>query len=79
MTDRPTSEATIRKRSVAVAGHRTSVTLEVAFWIALKALAARRDLSLDALVTEIDAEREGGNLSSSIRVYVLREAGAPTS
>lgn len=60
----------LRKRSVRVAGHRTSVTLEGAFWAALKEIAARRGLSLDRLITEVDAERRG-NLSSALRVYAL--------
>ncbi len=64
--------ARIAKRSIRVAGHDTSVSLEDAFWDALAALAARRRMSLNALVTEIDAGRTG-NLSSAIRVYVLQQ------
>ncbi|HYD98812.1 MAG TPA: ribbon-helix-helix domain-containing protein [Alphaproteobacteria bacterium] len=60
----------IQKRSVLLAGHRTSVSLEPAFWEALKAIAAGRGQSLNALIAEIDARR-GGNLSSAIRVFVL--------
>lgn len=63
----------IRKRSVVIAGHATSVSLEVAFWTALKDIATRRAVSLNALVAEIDGTREG-NLSSALRVYVLRDA-----
>ena len=60
----------IRKRSVLIAGHATSVSVEDAFWRALQEIAGRRGLSLNNLVTEID--REGsGNLSSAIRVFVL--------
>ncbi len=62
--------ARIRKRSVIIAGHATSVSLEEAFWSALKDIAGRRGLSVNALVTEIDDAREG-NLSSAIRVFVL--------
>ncbi len=58
------------KRSVVIAGHRTSVSLEPAFWDALKAVAARRGVSLNRLIAEIDAARTG-NLSSAIRVFVL--------
>ena len=62
----------IRKRSVVIAGHATSISLEVEFWDALKAIAARRGASLNALVAEIDGERQG-NLSSALRVFVLRD------
>jgi predicted DNA-binding ribbon-helix-helix protein len=58
------------KHSVRIAGHATSVSLEAAFWDGLCELAARRHLSVNALLSEIDAER-GGNLSSAIRVFVL--------
>ncbi len=58
------------KRSVRIAGHATSVSLEPAFWEALGELAARRRVSLNALLAAIDAER-GGNLSSAIRLFVL--------
>jgi len=58
------------KRSVRIAGHATSVSLEPAFWEALGELAARRRISLNALLSAIDAER-GGNLSSAIRLFVL--------
>ena len=53
-----------------IAGHRTSISLEAPFWEALRAIAARRGLSLNALVAEIDAARSG-NLSSALRVFVL--------
>jgi len=58
------------KRSVTIAGHATSVSLEPEFWKALKRLAAADGLSLNALIARIDAERDGP-LSSAIRVYVL--------
>jgi predicted DNA-binding ribbon-helix-helix protein len=60
----------IVKRSVRIAGHATSVSLEPAFWQALSEIASRRDLSLNALLSQIDAERTG-NLSSAIRLFVL--------
>jgi predicted DNA-binding ribbon-helix-helix protein len=60
----------ISKRSVLLAGHRTSISLEEPFWAALRAIAARRGVSLNALVAEID-ERRSGNLSSALRVFVL--------
>lgn len=60
----------MKKRSVVITGHRTSVSLENAFWDALKAIAGRRNFTVNQLVTEIDKQRDG-NLSSAIRVYVL--------
>lgn len=61
----------ITKRSVMIAGHRTSVSLENPFWDALREIAEARGLSVQALIGEIDAGREGQNLSSAIRVFVL--------
>lgn len=61
------------KRSLTIAGHRTSVSLEAAFWEALKDIARRRDSSVNALVAEID-ERRTGNLSSAVRVFVLEHS-----
>ena len=58
------------KHSVRIARHATSVSLEAAFWEALCEIAARRLLSVNALLSQIDAER-GGNLSSAIRLFVL--------
>jgi predicted DNA-binding ribbon-helix-helix protein len=62
----------IIKRSVVVAGHRTSVSLEDAFWEALVGIAARQGASINALIGAIDRGR-AGNLSSAIRVYVLNQ------
>ena len=62
--------ASLIKHSVRIAGHATSVSLEPAFWEALCEIAARRRLSLNTLLSQIDAER-GGNLSSAIRLFVL--------
>lgn len=62
--------AEIKKRSVVIAGHRTSISLENAFWDALRELAGARSISVNQLVTEIDRGRRG-NLSSAIRTYVL--------
>jgi predicted DNA-binding ribbon-helix-helix protein len=61
----------VTKRSIVIGGHKTSVSLEEAFWKGLKEIAANRDLSLSELVSSIDAERSQGNLSSSIRLFVL--------
>lgn len=63
--------ARIVKRSVAIAGHRTSISLEGPFWEELQAIARERGRSAQALIAEIDAGRAGQNLSSAIRVFVL--------
>src|SRR3546814_13863616 len=65
-----TDAGAMRKRSVVIAGHRTSVSLENAFWAALKTLAQERGVAVSRLVAEIDRGRTG-NLSSAIRVHVL--------
>ncbi len=62
----------MKKRSVLVSGHPTSVTLEEEFWDALRLIAERRGQSLNQIITDIDAGRSGSNLSSAIRVFVLR-------
>ena len=61
----------IRKHSVLVAGHETSVSTENAFWDGLCRIARERNLSINDLVAEIDSGRIG-NLSSAIRLYVLQ-------
>jgi predicted DNA-binding ribbon-helix-helix protein len=70
----------MHKRSVTIDGHRTSISLEDAFWTELSAIARARGLSLNALVAEIDRARstpqdvdQGGNLSSALRLHVLDE------
>lgn len=70
------SESTRRivKHSLSIAGHRTSISLEEAFWRALKDIAETRGLSLAQLVAEIDAGRGEANLSSAIRVFALEAA-----
>ena len=62
----------MQKRSLTLAGHRTSVALEPDFWAALEAMAAARELPLSVLIREIDERREGDNLSSALRIAVLR-------
>jgi predicted DNA-binding ribbon-helix-helix protein len=59
------------KRSIVIAGHKTSVSLEDAFWKGLKDIAGVRDMTLSELVAAIDSERQHGNLSSAIRLFVL--------
>jgi len=66
-----TADTEIRKRSVVIAGHRTSVSLENIFWETLRKMAEAEELSVNQIVTRIDAER-AGNLSSAIRTYVLK-------
>jgi len=60
----------MKKRSISIKGHQTSISLEDEFWDELGALAARRQMAVAALVAEIDRNRTGG-LSSAIRLYVL--------
>ena len=70
------------KRSIVIAGHKTSVSLEAAFWTALKDIAASRQQSVSDLVGAIDADRKQGNLSSAIRLFVLdhyREAAGQSA
>ena len=62
----------MKKRSITIHGHRTSVSLEEPFWTILSAIAVRRGLSLASLVQMIDKERNGG-LSSALRLFVLAE------
>jgi len=61
----------MRKRSLTIAGHRTSLALEPEFWSALEAIAAERGLSLAQLVTNVDETRDEANLSSALRVFAL--------
>jgi predicted DNA-binding ribbon-helix-helix protein len=61
----------VAKRSVVVADHKTSVSLEDAFWNGLKEIACERNITLSELVEAIDSERRHGNLSSAIRLFVL--------
>jgi predicted DNA-binding ribbon-helix-helix protein len=59
------------KRSIVLAGHKTSVSLEDAFWNALKEIARKRLMTLSDLVGTIDSQRQQGNLSSALRLFVL--------
>jgi predicted DNA-binding ribbon-helix-helix protein len=59
------------KHSIVIAGHKTSVSLEEAFWRGLKEIAADRHLTMSDMVAGIDATRTSGNLSSAIRLFVL--------
>jgi predicted DNA-binding ribbon-helix-helix protein len=61
----------VTKRSIVVGGHKTSVSLEGAFWNGLKEVAASRKITLSDLVGSIDSNRVHGNLSSAVRLFVL--------
>jgi len=63
----------LQKRSLSIAGHKTSIALEPEFWAALEALAAARGVTLPAFVAEIDEGRTEANLASALRLAVLRD------
>jgi len=69
----PGDDNTLKKHSVIIAGHQTSITLENIFWRHLKDIARLRNVSLNILISEIDARRKT-NLSSAIRVFVLKDS-----
>lgn len=79
MRARLMNEEAITRRSVRIAGHATSVSLEPAFWRALGEIAQRRSMPVSRLLAVIDAERSarlGANLSSAVRVFVLERCRA---
>jgi predicted DNA-binding ribbon-helix-helix protein len=61
----------VAKRSIVVRGHKTSVSLEDAFWSSLKEIGGERHMTLSDLVAAIDSQRQHSNLSSAIRLFVL--------
>jgi predicted DNA-binding ribbon-helix-helix protein len=63
--------STVVKRSIVVGGHKTSVSLEHAFWTRLREIARSHGTTISELITSIDSRREAGNLSSAIRLFVL--------
>jgi len=65
-------KSTVAKRSIVIAGHKTSVSLEDAFWKGLKVIAVERDMKLWQLVTSIHSDRQHHNLSSALRLFVLK-------
>jgi predicted DNA-binding ribbon-helix-helix protein len=71
-------ESRVTKRSIVLAGRKTSITLEDEFWTALREIASARDLTLTALLGSIDSGRTG-NLSSAIRLFVLKQYPAMIS
>jgi len=70
-------KSSVIKRSIAIGGHKTSVSLEDAFWSGLKEIAQAQDATLSTMIAEIDRKREQGNLSSAIRLFVLDRVRAP--
>jgi predicted DNA-binding ribbon-helix-helix protein len=70
-------KSSVVKRSVVIDGHKTSVSLEDAFWSGLKEIARAQHATLSNLVTEIDRTREQTNLSSAIRLFVLDRVRTP--
>lgn len=68
--------AALAKRSLTIAGHRTSLALEPEFWSALESLARKRKMSLPQLIGEIDKTRRGVGLASALRVAALKSASA---
>jgi predicted DNA-binding ribbon-helix-helix protein len=74
MTDSP--RLRVAKRSLVIAGHRTSVSLEGAFWRRLRRIAGERGLSVNALAAFVDASRGEANLSSALRVFLLEASAA---
>ena len=69
------ASAHVVKRSLVIAGHRTSISIEDAFWRRLRRIALERGLSLNRLAAMVDAARGDANLSSAIRVFVLEAEG----
>ena len=78
MGDTPMKSSVV-KRSIAIDGHKTSVSLEDAFWSGLKEIAIAQQATLSKTVAEIDKTRQKGNLSSAIRLYVLDRVRAPAT
>lgn len=69
-------KSAVCKRSVIIGGHKTSVSLEEAFWREVRAIAEARRATVSHVLREIDRERDTANLSSAIRVYVLQHVRA---
>ena len=72
-------KSSIIKRSVVIEGHKTSISLEDAFWRGLKEIARTQQATLSNIVAEIDKTRQQGNLSSAIRLFVLDRVRAPAT
>jgi|SRR5689334_20790049 len=63
--------SSVVKRSIVLTGHKTSVSLEEAFWNGMKEISGERNMTVSELISEIDRNRQHGNLSSAIRIFVL--------
>jgi predicted DNA-binding ribbon-helix-helix protein len=72
-------KSSVIKRSIAIAGHKTSVSLENEFWRDLKKIANAQEATLSNVVAEIDKKRKNGNLSSAIRLFVLDQVRGPAT
>jgi predicted DNA-binding ribbon-helix-helix protein len=70
------AHAHVVKHSLVIAGHRTSISIEDAFWRRLRRIAAERGLSVNALASLVDVSRGDANLSSALRVFVLEAESA---
>jgi predicted DNA-binding ribbon-helix-helix protein len=71
MSQRHRSASPVKKRSIVISNHKTSLALEDQFWLSLKEIAAHEELPLAQLVARIDRDRQHANLSSTVRLYVL--------
>jgi predicted DNA-binding ribbon-helix-helix protein len=69
----------ILKRSIVIAGHKTSVSLEEPFWLCLREIAEAQQASVSSVVADIEASSLGGNLSSAIRTFVLNKVREPAT
>jgi predicted DNA-binding ribbon-helix-helix protein len=63
--------STVKKRSIVIGSRKTSISLEDSFWTSLRQIARDRETTAPEIVSTLDASRDGGNLSSTIRVFVL--------
>ena len=72
-------ESLVVKRSIILRGHKTSISVEEPFWKTLKDIAASRRVTRSQLITDIDAQRKAGNLSSAVRLFVLNQYYQPTA
>ncbi len=70
------NDSIVKKRSVRISGHQTSITLEDDFWDELKTIAKRQQRSISALISEIDETQAHVNLSSALRLYILHDLQA---
>jgi predicted DNA-binding ribbon-helix-helix protein len=72
-------ESLVVQRSIILRGHKTSISVEEPFWKTLKDIAASRRVTRSQLITDIDAQRKAGNLSSAVRLFVLNQYYQPTA